>query len=224
MNKRISILGIQIDNYSIDEAVAQVEVYLNSTGVNTIEAITTETLVQAQENEGVRNCIEQLDLSIIGERELLKAAGVKTADRIKEISDNAFLAAFLQLVVQNEKKIYLLGGTREQTTSFLDYLMTINKQLNIIGSYALEECVGDFDGAINEINIATPDIVVSVLPSPLQEHFISENKGKLNAQIWYGLGEGYITTGSVDQMKKAAKRIIQKGKLRSMLSKYNKES
>ena len=41
---------------------------------------------------------------------------------------------------------------------------------------------------INEINVLTPAVLLSVLPNPLQEHFLMENRNKLSVNLWYGLG------------------------------------
>jgi len=86
----------------------------------------------------------------------------------------------------------------------------------------VEECAGDSDGIVNEINIESPDIVFSVLPTPEQEYFLVENKGKLNAKIWYGLGNNYAVSHGAFNMKELVRTIMHKGRLRSTISKYNR--
>ena len=44
-----------------------------------------------------------------------------------------------------------------------------------------------------EINALTPDMILSVLPSPDQEHFLMENCEKLSAGLWYGIGSWDFT-------------------------------
>ena len=76
MVKRIDILGINLDNYTVREAMLRMEVYWNSTIMSTVETISMDTLVKAKSDELVKNCIENLDLAIICDKEILKAAGV----------------------------------------------------------------------------------------------------------------------------------------------------
>ena len=89
--------------------------------------------------------------------------------------------------------------------------------------YALEDCTGDFDNIINEINIAEPDVIFSVLPTPQQEYFLKDNVGKFNAKIWYGLGQNYARKKGVSEVAEFAKKLVHKGMLHSMLSHYNKD-
>ena len=54
---------------------------------------------------------------------------------------------------------------------------------------ALDECSGATDAVINEINALAPDVVLSIISSPQQEHFLMENREKISAELWYGLGK-----------------------------------
>ena len=60
---------------------------------------------------------------------------------------------------------------------------------DIGGMEALDECSGATDAVINEINALAPDVVLSIIPSPQQEHFLMENREKISAELWYGLGK-----------------------------------
>ncbi len=76
MVKRIDILGISLDNYTVREAMLKIEVCWNNTIMSTVETISMDTLAKAQSDELVKNCIENLDLAIICDKEILKAAGI----------------------------------------------------------------------------------------------------------------------------------------------------
>jgi N-acetylglucosaminyldiphosphoundecaprenol N-acetyl-beta-D-mannosaminyltransferase len=52
----------------------------------------------------------------------------------------------------------------------------------------LEQCTGELDNVINEINAKTQDVVISLLPSPMQEQFFLDYRDKLSAGLWYGIG------------------------------------
>lgn len=223
MIKKVELLGIELDNYTVREAMLQVEVYLNNTVMNTIENISMEMLVKAQDDEILKECMEHLDLAIISEKEILKAAGVISAQRIRETIDNEFFKEFMKRIVRNNKTVYLLGNTSTQIQELQGFLNTNYEKLKISGVYALEDCTGDFDTIINEINIAEPDVIFSVLPTPQQENFLKDNAAKFNAKIWYGLGQNYARKKGVSEVAGFAKKLIHKGMLHSMLSHYNKD-
>ena len=61
-----------------------------------------------------------------------------------------------------------------------------------VGAEAMDECVGATDAIVNEINAATPDVVISILPTPEQEYFLLDNRNKLSTTLWYGMGSEKI--------------------------------
>lgn len=223
MIKKIEILGIQLDNYTVREAMLQAELFLNEKVMHIIEVITMETLVMAKEDETLKESIEAWDLAIINDKEILKAAGVNSPQRIKETTEQQFMEEFLKRIIRNGKTVYLFGESGEEVRLLETYLQDNYDKLQIVGSLALAECVGDCDGAINEININSPDIIFSILPTPEEELFLLENKGKIDARIWCGLGSGYEIQHGVSYLKRKVKKLIHKGKLHSMLSKYEQE-
>lgn len=91
------------------------------------------------------------------------------------------------------------------------------------GHCAIEEKSNDFESVVNEINSASADVIFSILPSPLQEQFLTENKSKLDAKIWYGLSSDYAPRSRISRISQIAGRLIHKKKLQSKLHKYNKD-
>lgn len=77
MIKKIDILGLQLDNHTVREAMMQVEHYLNDDVLNTIENISMKTLLAAEEDPVVREAVETMDLTVISEKEIMQAAGLR---------------------------------------------------------------------------------------------------------------------------------------------------
>ena len=125
-------------------------------------------------------------------------------------------------ILQNSKTAYLLGEESEDIRLLQEFLNEAYEGLPIIGVYALSECTGDYDKVINEINIAEPDVILSVIPTPLQEYFLQDHKEKLNAKIWYGLRDYPSEKKRVSEVAGFARKLIQKGIMHSMLLRYNK--
>lgn len=111
MLKKIDILGIEVDNYTVREAMMQVENYLDNTIMNTIETIDMKMLELAGQDETVRACIEQLDLAVIGEKEILIAADVHSSQRLSETINHDFFREFIKRIIRNHKRVFLLAET-----------------------------------------------------------------------------------------------------------------
>lgn len=222
MIKKIDIMGVQLDNYTVREAIRQVETYLESGVLNTIESISMQMLMDSEQDTVQRQVITSLDLAIIGEKEIMQAAGIGTMQRMNETEENDFFFEFFKRMERNKKNLFLLGENEQAIEELKDMLHTEYPKLVIVGEYALENCVGDQDAVINDMNALTPDVIVSVLPSPMQEHFFWEHKDKMNASIWYGVGKHGMgrKRHSVSQFFKNTMRRV---KLRSSIEKYQED-
>lgn len=221
MIKKVKLLGMEIDNYTVREAMLQVEVFLDNNVLNTIENISTKVLVAAEQTESVRECMEQLDLAIIAEKGILTAAGITSAQRIREIKDQDFFQEFMKRIIRNHKSVFLLGAKREKIEGFQQMLNERYPQLKIVGMSAMQECVGDIDAVINEMNAMAPDVIFSILPTPEQEQFLLEKKDRLNAKIWYGLGEDLSGIAKRESFWSILQHVIHKRRLQSKNNKYD---
>lgn len=224
MVKKIDILGMEIDNYTVRESIMQVELYLNQTGMSVIETISMKMLNMAGEDECIRACIGQLNLAVIGENEILAAAGVASAQRKREILDHEFFREFMKRILRNHKKVFLLGEHTHEVDKLEAYLGEEYEKLIIAGRCAIEEKSGDAESVVNEVNGVSADVILSILPTPLQEHFLMENKLKLDAKIWYGLGDGYETYSGLRRFSRFAGRLIHRKRLQSRLNQYQNEN
>ena len=221
MIKKIDIMGILLDDYTVREALHQIESLSDDNVLRSIESISMQMLMEAEQDEELRNAISSLDLAIVGQKEILEVAGAGTMQRIKETEENDFFYEFLKRLERNHKRLFLLGETKEKNSRIKEKLIEQYPQLSIAGEYALENCIGDQAAVINEMNAATPDLVLSVLPSPTQEHFFWEHKDKINARIWYGVGDVEIDgrTG----VKKMVTSLLHRGRLKSSIEIYEKK-
>ena len=67
---------------------------------------------------------------------------------------------------------------------------------------------------INDINGTETDCIFSVLRSPYQEHFITENKAFLKAKVWLGCGTVLGQSYDARRLGKRFKRFIMKSVFR----------
>ena len=196
MIKKVDILGIQLDNYTVREAIMCVERYLSNNVLNTIESISLQMLIDSETNPVLKEVMSSLDLAIIGEKEIIQAAGLESMQRIRETEENDY-SLKAELAEDYPKLIFA-------------------------GEYAVETCVGDLEAVINDMNATTPDVIISVLPSPMQEQFLYEHRDKMNANIWYGIG-GVPVHKKKHGVLARLKSIIHRGKLVNSMNKYDEK-
>lgn len=224
MIKKIDIFGMHVDNYTVREAILQLDTYMNSTVLNIIETITMKQLMLAAENPKVRDYIEQADLSVIGESEILSETGATSVQRVREIRDKDFTNELLRRVVRNQKRVFLIAMTREDVEHMQAYFTEMNPKFTVAGSYAMEECIGDLDSVVNHINGSIPDMIISAMPSPQEEEFVLDHKDKISASVWYGVGADYDKKSGGIQVGTTLKRLVMRGRLHHTMSRYQVES
>lgn len=219
MIKKVDILGIQLDNYTVREAIMRVETYLDNNVLNIIEGITSQMLIDSETDPVVKNVISSLDLAVIGEKEIIQAAGLGSMQRIRETEENDFYFEFFKRVERNKKTVFLLGEKEDKLKTVRDELEKEFPKLVFVGEYAVENCVGNLEAVINDMNATTPDVILSVLPNPLQEHFLWDHRDKINANIWYGIGNLAIHKKKHGFLAHF-KSWIHRGRLKNSINKY----
>lgn len=209
-----------MDNYTVREAIRQMEAYLENGVLNAIECISMQMLIDSEEDSVLREVMCNLDLTIIGEKEILQAAGIGTMQRMKETEENDFSFEFFKRVERNKKSVFLLGQTENKIRKMKEVLYQEFPKLIFAGEYAIEKCTGDLETVINDMNATAPDIIVSILPSPMQEYFFKAHRNKMSASIWYGIGEFGITPKH-HGVRSFLRSLMHLGKLKSSMEKYS---
>lgn len=222
MEKKIKILGVGLDCGTVEELSAQAEEWMDGETLHTIGSISMRTLLEAQSDPVLKEVISTLDISLAEEEELLHIAEIQTEENGKTMPRELFFKKILSLAEQKGKTIFVLGERRDKIKTVKEKLLEKYPQLILAGEYALEECVGNDEAVINEINAAAPGVILSILPTPQQEHFFRAHREKLGAGIWCGTGASGIY-GRKKNPVSFLKNVFYRIRLRHAMTKYGSE-
>lgn len=192
MIKEITVAGIKLNSYTALENLTQIGKNLDSNVFTAVEEIYMRTLLLAKEDETIKEVVESLDVTVIAENGIWDAVGVNTSLRRREVEKREFFFQLMRILERNNYSVFVLGELTQEIEQTCEYIADEFPRLNVVGTKALEECVGADEGIINDINMLAPDVVISVLPSPMQEHFFVEHKAMISTKLWYGIGSGKI--------------------------------
>lgn len=187
--KKITLQGVEISFDTVHEQLRLAEQYLNESALHTIGTITPRLLSAAKNEESVRRMTEEYDIAVIGDGKLLRRADAENTLRMREIRGFDFFQEMLAMLIRNKHTVFLLSDTRERLGAFRSYLSEKYEKLTILGEYALTDRLDDTDAAVNEINAAMPDVILSIIDSPEQEEFLFSHRHMLGARLWYGIGD-----------------------------------
>lgn len=218
MIKKMNVAGIQLDDFSLRECVMAVERMLSENTFHMIEEVDMDKIILAASDEKVQMILNKLDVSIVVDKAIFDTAGENSlVDRIYDTEDCFY--EILKRIERNHKAVFVLSDTEKEKEDTLEYLKRKFPRLSVVGSFALENCKGEGDAIVNEINAATVDVILSVLPSPMQEHFLADNKEKMSAVLWYGVGDNRIGKKK-DNIWKRLQRRIRVRILENHINKY----
>lgn len=216
MIKTITVAGIPLDNYTVRESLIQVEKDLSDFGFHTIEEVNTAMLMKAATDETLRKALLYLEHTVISENSILDAIEGGSYQRTHEIAHHDFFFELMRRIEKNQKTLFLLGESVSKVEDMRQFIEAMCPHCRIVGAEALSEWENTIDAMINEINVLTPNVLLSILPSPLQEHFLMENKNKLSVNLWYGVGNpSYLKTEK--GWKQKLREILGTKKLRKYL-------
>lgn len=223
MCKKFEVLGVQLDGYTAKEAMQEAIRYMETEPISTIEILAGPSVIELMETGDLREKLAQMDLLVVGDRTLLELSGLEERGLLREAETNLFVKMFLRYLKKDHRKVFLLSSNEERQKSLREYLERYYSGIEISGAEIVEDRPGVNDMIVNKINGAEIDCIISVLPSPLQEDFIGENKPVLDARIWMGLGEGMKSSRQKNNKKTRLQNFLVKFKLKSEMKKKEKE-
>lgn len=201
MNENIQVLDIQLNNITVKDAMKCVMSYMETEPVSVIEMVTMNTLARFQDAEGTDDIFRQFDLVLASDRGILEAAGVTEERYLKEADDLLFIKMVMKYLHRNDTRVILLAQSQSDLEKLEQYVEENYSHIRVIESATIEEQGTSDDMLLNLVNGAETACILSVLPSPLEEEFISRNKALVNARLWLGLGN------LLNEMKKKKTRL-----------------
>ncbi len=190
--RHMQVLGVELKDYTVREAMRKADLYLRDSKVNTIAYITTQGLMAAEQSPELTAFLSNIDLTVAADADILKVAGIENRNRTKEIENDEFLEEFLKKLIRMRKRVYLLTGTQDQLQKLEECIRSYQENLKIVGRFSLDGLEKDEDYLINEMNGVMPDVVISNISSPLRETFFENNHMKMNASIWLMLKDKVV--------------------------------
>ena len=187
MIEKMNIFDVEIPILTAKEAMIRAMQYLESESVDTIELVSMDMLMKERENAQWKEQINALTMLLPENTEILKAAEIENEKLFRETEENVFLKMFMKYMQKNHKKIFLLADSEENLGKVEAVLSRHNRGIRVTGQMVISENEEQIQDAINAINGTETDCILSVLPSPFQERFIT-------AAVYWGFNSTLLST------------------------------
>lgn len=223
MIKQIQLLGMTFSNYSLRDELQLAQEALHSERLCVFLTMSMQSLMHISSNpsDEEKLFLQQADLIVVEDPEILSVAGIASSQRIREASDHLFFHEFAKRLQRGQQQVYLVASKTQTLEKMKKLLAQRYEKLRIVGEYSIETYPDDLDRMINEINSAAPDVILSVMPTAEQDEFLMQNRSKLLAKLWYGLGEGFDLLVKKKGFGWRVKRLIHFGKFKLHVNQYD---
>lgn len=225
MKDTINILGVKIDCITGKNAMVQAIEFIENGSADTIEILTMEVLMNELENSQWKQQVSRMKLVLPGEAEILETAEINDKKLLKEADTGLFPRLFMKYLQKNRKKLFVLAQSQDMLDAAVSTLKKYNRGVRISGYALLSSDESREEDVVNEINGTETDCILSVLPSPYQESFISRNRALLNTNVWFGCGALLVKKRNRQGILGKMRHIVVKSLFRHRVAKeYNEEN
>lgn len=194
--ENIEIFGVKIHNITFDEAVKEVETYLEGNQLRAIYTPNPEIVMGAKEDNRLRELLNKGDLITADGIGLIYASRVKKRPLKERVTGLDLSIKLLNMANENNYSLYLLGGKDGVAKAAAENIKKDYPNIRIAGYHH-----GYFKGShtgynsheeemevIEDINHSNPDIIFVGLGFPRQEIWIDSNKEKIRGKVIIGNG------------------------------------
>jgi N-acetylglucosaminyldiphosphoundecaprenol N-acetyl-beta-D-mannosaminyltransferase len=203
MQKKISMLGADIHNVTMQEALSAIDGFIKEDGLHQVITLNAEILYQAQTNERLLALINKADLVTPDGSGIVWGADYLGMPLKERVSGIDLLWEICRLAPEKGWRIYLLGAAPGIADKAAENLKNKYPGISIVGvrngyfNINNEEEVRDI---LKDVQLAAADVIFIAMGAPRQEYFIEDYGADFGVKVAIGVG------GSFDVVAGAVKR------------------
>lgn len=198
MLESIKILGVRINNVTMDEAASTVWGFVEDGGNHAVFTPNPEFVYRAYHDPSFREKLNTGDLIIPDGIGLIYAAKIIGTPLKARVPGFELCCRILKEAPKRNAKIFILGGKPGIAELAKKNLERDIKGINIVG--VNDGYFKNDEEIIEKINNVSPDFLLVCTGCPKQEEWICKYKDRLNVKVSIGAG------GTVDVLSETVKR------------------
>ena len=212
--QRVSLLGVQIDPYSLDQFLQKLEQRMQRGKGAYVVTPNVDHMVQLKTDEHFREIYRQANFVVPDGMPLIWASRWLGKALPERIAGADLFPRLCTLAAEQDYSIFLLGSTVGVCSGVISKLKKSHPKLKIAGFYSppfgFEKCRNEMERMVRVLRRTKPDIVFVGLGAPKQEKLIWYLRSKVPVKLFLGVGAAFdFFSGE----KKRASRWLQKAGL-----------
>ena len=201
MSGRITMMGCQIDNLSMEETLQTVEGFIQSGKPHQHVVVNVDKLVKAERDAELRRIINECALINVDGMPVVWASRLLGKPLKERVAGVDLFEALMRRSAAKGWRVYLLGA-REEVVSEVKRLYEIKYPGLVVAGYRNGYwSEAEEPGVVAQITAARADLLFVAISSPKKEHFLGQYQGQM--KIPFAMGVGGTFDVAVGRVKRA---------------------
>lgn len=186
--KRISILGVPIDDVTENEAVKYIDALMSDGQLHQVVTVNPEFVMEAQRDQRFMQVLNDASLATADGVGILMAArwlGTPIRERVTGV---ALVERIAKQAAIRGWRIFFLGAAPGVAEKAAQVLRHRYAGLQIAGAYAGSPSIIEEPFVRQQVLDANPDILLVAYGHPAQDLWIARNQALLNVRLAIGVG------------------------------------
>ena len=189
--RRIAILGVPIDNLSMDETIEAMDRLIESDGFHQVATANVDFLMKAIGDDQLMDILHRCDLVLPDGMPLVWASRFMGTPLKERVAGADLLPRLAELSQRKQRRLFLLGATEERSNAAANWILKNYPGAQIAGRYSppfgsiLDM---DHDHILNLIAEASVDILLVAFGNPKQEKWLAMHRGRIQVPLCIGVG------------------------------------
>lgn len=189
--RRIAILGVPIDNLSMDETIEAMDRLIETEGFHQVATANVDFLMKAIGDDELMDILHRCDLVLPDGMPLVWASRFMGTPLKERVTGADLLPRLAELSQRKKRRMFLLGATEERSSAAANWIQTHYPGAQIAGRYSPPfGAIEDMDHAhiLSLIKEASVDILLVAFGNPKQEKWLAMHRNRLDVPVCIGVG------------------------------------
>lgn len=187
----VAILGVPIDNLSMDDVMRVVEDRITEGGFHQIATANVDFLIQSIHDDELHEILCRCDLVLPDGMPLVWASRLMGRALKERVAGADLVPRLVELSARRGYRVFLLGAEEESSARAAAWMEEHYPGVSIVGRYSPEfKPLDQMDNheILRRIEAARPDILLVAFGNPKQEKWIAMHRHRLNVPLCIGIG------------------------------------
>lgn len=197
MDNIVNILGINIHNVTMPEAIEKIKTFLKKDKLHIVYTPNAEIIMTSKRIKELQNIINSADLTVADGAGVVIGSKIQGSPLPERVAGFDLITKMFNDEHIKTRPIFILGSKQETIEKAAQNLR--EQGVNICGlmnGYFPKE---DDASVIEFINYNKPEILLVALGAPKQEVWIHKHKADINARVCIGVGGSFDIIAGVSK-------------------------